>query len=231
MKVIFLQDVPRVAKAGDIKDVADGYGRNYLIPRKFAVSASPSATAMSDLQKKIKARQVAVDEANMRELANRIQGKEIVLRAKAGEKGKLFGSVTGADVATELEKHIGIEIDKRKVELAEPIKQLGTYEVEVRLSGDIVPKIKVTVEAEEEKEGAEKAEKKAEEKAEEKAAPEEKPAEAPKAPKAKRKKKAEAETPEAVKPEPEAKPAEAPVKKTRKKKTEAEAKPAEPEAK
>ena len=148
MKVIFLQDVTNIARAGDVKEVANGFARNYLIPHKLATPASVSAEATAEVQKKIRLSQAAREEARLRELADQIQGKEIVIRAKVGAKDKLFGSVTGADIATELQRVVGTEIDKRKIELAEPIKMVGTYEIEVKLAKDISPKIKVTVEGE-----------------------------------------------------------------------------------
>lgn len=144
MKVIFLQDVPNVAEAGEIKEVADGYGRNWLIPRKLAVLVKSPANII-ETQSKIKIKSQAETRAKMVELANQLEGREVTLKARAGAKDRLYGSITGADIASELENTAGIVIDKRKIELAEPIRQLGSYEVAVRLAGDIIPKIKVIV--------------------------------------------------------------------------------------
>ena len=149
MKVIFLEDVPRVARAGEIKNVADGYGRNFLIPQKLAVLASSSAISATEAQRKIRAREEAKIEAEMRELAGQLEGKEIILKAKAGAKDRLYGSITNTDIASGLESSAGLVIDKRKIELDEPIRKLGSYEVNIRLAKDIVPKIKVTVTGEE----------------------------------------------------------------------------------
>jgi large subunit ribosomal protein L9 len=145
MKVIFLEDVPRVAKAGDIKDVADGYGRNYLIPRKLALLATPQATI--DLKKELerRARTQAKTEAELIELAKQLDGKEITLQAQTGGKERLYGSITAIDIAAEVEKSLSIVIDKRKIELEEPIHQTGIYEIAIKLGKDIVPKIKLTV--------------------------------------------------------------------------------------
>lgn len=145
MKVIFLEDVPSVAKVGDIKEVADGYGRNFLLPRKLALLAEPQVVKSFAEQLKVKALSQAQTEAELVELANQLNGKEIVLEAKAGSKDRLYGSITAADIAAELEKTTGLSIDKRKIELGELIHQVGNYEVAIRLAKDIVPKIKVTV--------------------------------------------------------------------------------------
>ena len=149
MKVIFLEDVPNVASAGDIKEVADGYGRNFLIPRKLAILPSSSASNSLEVQRRINAKNQAKLEAEILELTNQLEGKEIILKAKAGTKDRLYGSITSADIASELKTTVGLVVDKRKIELAEPIRQLGSYEVAIRLAKDIIPKIKVRVAEEE----------------------------------------------------------------------------------
>ena len=145
MKVIFLQDVPKVAKAGEIKEVADGYGRNFLIPQKLALLANSSAFSAIETQLKIKARNEAQEEATLVKLANQLEGKEITLKARVGAKEQLYGSITSADIATELQNNTGLAVDKRKIELAEPIRQLGSHEVAIRITKDLIPTIKVTV--------------------------------------------------------------------------------------
>ncbi len=142
MKVIFMQDVPNVAKAGEIKEVANGYGRNFLIPKKLALLAESPARIK---QVKMKVQSQADTHADLILLAQQLEGKEITLKARAGAKDRLHGSITSADIATELNDSAGLVIDKRKIELAEPIRQLGSYEVAIRLAKDIIPKIKVTV--------------------------------------------------------------------------------------
>jgi large subunit ribosomal protein L9 len=142
MKVIFLQDVPNVARAGEVKEVASGYGRNFLIPKKLALLAGSPA---SITQLKIKVQSQADTQAELVRLAQQLESKEIILKARVGAKDRLFGSITSADIASELNNSSGLVIDKRKVELAEPIRQLGTYEVAIKLAKDIIPKIKVTV--------------------------------------------------------------------------------------
>jgi len=149
MRVVFLQDVPNVANAGEVKKVADGYGRNFLIPRKLAILAGSSALNMAEEQLKIKTRSQAKEIEEIVEIANQLEGKEVILKARAGAKDRLYGSVTTADIAGELKNSTGLTIDKRKIEIVEPIHQLGSYEVVVRLAKNIVPKIKITVTAEE----------------------------------------------------------------------------------
>jgi len=153
MKVIFLEDMPKVAKAGEIKEVADGYGRNFLIPQKLAMLASSSAISAMEAQRRVKTKEETQLEVEMLELARQLEGKEVILKAKAGAKDRLYGSITSTDIASELENATGLVIDRRKMELAEPIRQLGSYELTIRLAKDIVPKIKVTVTGEVTEEG------------------------------------------------------------------------------
>lgn len=149
MKVIFLQDVPNVANAGDMKEVADGYARNFLLPKKLAAQADPKMMNVIESQVKARARQAAQTEAEMTELASQLDGKEITIKARVGENERLYGSITTGDIIAELEKDFGIIVDKRKIELEDPIRELGSHEVPVRLTKDIVPKITVTVTGEE----------------------------------------------------------------------------------
>ena len=145
MKVIFLQDVPNVARAGEIKEVANGYGRNFLIPKKLASLATPRDMNTAEAQVKATIHSEAETETELVELASHLDGKEIVLRARAGMKDRLYGSITPADIASGLESTTGSVVDKRKIELVNPIRQLGSYEVPIRLAKNIVPKITVTV--------------------------------------------------------------------------------------
>jgi len=145
MRVVFLQDVPNMARAGDIKEVANGYARNFLFPRKLALLAKPQAIRQVETGDIAKARV----NAELMALASQLEGKEVSLKAKAGAKDRLYGSITSADIASELSNTTRLAIDKRKIELDEPIRQLGSYEVTVRLAKDILPKIRVTVTEEE----------------------------------------------------------------------------------
>ena len=139
MKVIFLQDVPNVARAGEIKEVADGYGRNFLIPRKLALLARSETINIMGVQLKIKARSEAQTEAELIEMANQLDGREVFLEARTGGKDRLYGSITTADIAAELEGITGLAVDKRKIELNEPIRQVGSYEVAIRLIPTVRP--------------------------------------------------------------------------------------------
>jgi len=147
VKVIFIEDVPEVALAGETKNVADGYGRNYLLPKKLAVLADSSASNILGSQMKkvlVKRAQAA---AEMTEIASRIEGVEITLKAKVGESEKLYGSVTAADISAALNDSTGQVVDKRKIIIEEPIRQIGSHDVTVAFTHDITASIKVIVEA------------------------------------------------------------------------------------
>ena len=162
MKVIFLEDVRNVASAGETKEVADGYGRHFLLPRKLAVLANSQASAVVEAQLKKIALKRAQTEAETAELAGKLDGTEVTLKARTGAKDRLYGSITSADIADGLSSSAGLVIDKRKIELEEPIRQLGSYEVTVRFTHDIAAVIKLTVvgdEVAEEKEEKAKAKK------------------------------------------------------------------------
>ena len=138
MKVIFLEDLPNVAQAGEIKEVANGYARNYLLPKKLASVVRPGIENM------ITARQAKI-EAQLAEMTDKVEGVEINLQAKAGTKDRLYGAVTAADIAAELSAATGLNIDKKRIEMDKAIHQLGNYEVSVRLGKDALPTIKVNV--------------------------------------------------------------------------------------
>ena len=148
MKVVFLKDVPNVASAGQVKEVADGYGRNYLIPKKLAVLATPAELKRLEAQRQAEVRREAKFEAEAGALAETIASLEIKLSAKVGEQNRLYGSITSGDIAAEVQRLTGKDIDKRKVELEEPIKELGSYEVPIKLTKDVTAKVKVLVEEE-----------------------------------------------------------------------------------
>ena len=145
MKVIFLQDVPHKGRAGEVREVSDGYGRNFLIPRGLAMLAKSGAIKTAEAKLAARDRAQAQTEAELGEIAAHLDGVEVILTARAGTKDRLYGSITAADIAAGLESSTGLVIDKRKIELDESIRQVGSYEVPIRLSKDIVPRIKVTV--------------------------------------------------------------------------------------
>jgi large subunit ribosomal protein L9 len=144
MKIILKEDVKDLGAMGTVIDVANGYGRNYLIPRNLAVEANPKNIKQFEHQKNIiltKAKKVKMDAD---ELANKLSAMTIEIEVKAGEEDKLFGSVTSKDIAEAIAKQ-GIEIDKRKILLEEPIKRLGTYEVSIKMHQDVTATVNVEV--------------------------------------------------------------------------------------
>jgi large subunit ribosomal protein L9 len=155
MKVILLEDVPRVGMAGEVKEVADGYGRNYLLPKGLAEFASPVGLKKAEERQRVEERRQVALNVEMQGLAETLSGLVITISAKAGEQDRLYGSVTSADIAAEAQNVAGHEIDKRKVELEEPIHHLGEYDVPVKLSRDLIPILKVVVVAEDSEPGAE----------------------------------------------------------------------------
>lgn len=148
MKVVLLQDVPRLGKAGEVKEVADGYGRNFLLPRGLAEFASPALLKRAEEQLQAEARRQRIADVELASLAQSIEGIEVSIKAKVGAQGRLYGAITSGDIADVLHRVIGQDVDKKKIELEEPIHQLGEYEVVVRLSKELVPTIRVVVEEE-----------------------------------------------------------------------------------
>ena len=148
MKVVLLQDVPRLGEAGEVKDVAVGYARNFLLPRGLAEFATPAVLKRVEARLQKEERRQAQVEVEMANTAQTLDGSQITLKAKVGEQERLYGSITSGDIAAEMQRVMGVEIDKRKIELEEPIRQVGDYEISVRLSKEFVPKIRVVVEEE-----------------------------------------------------------------------------------
>jgi large subunit ribosomal protein L9 len=146
MKVIFTKDVPSVARAGEVKEVADGYGRNFLLPRGLATLATPAALKTVESLRQAEARHQAQSDEEAQAIAEILADFSLTLKAKAGAKGRLHGSITSADIAREIETQTGCQVNKRKIELEEPIHQLGEYEVAIKLTKELVPKLKVVVE-------------------------------------------------------------------------------------
>jgi large subunit ribosomal protein L9 len=145
MKVIFVKDVTKVAQAGETKEVANGYARNYLIPQGIAVAANAQAAEYVKAQIRARARQQAETEAEMQALGEQLEGKELTLEARVGAQEQLYGSITNADIAAGLESKFGLAVDKRKIELDEPIRQLGSHEIAIKLTKDVTPTIRVNV--------------------------------------------------------------------------------------
>ena len=145
MKVILRQDVDSLGEAGDVKNVSDGYARNYLIPKGFAVIATPGEMKVLAENQKFRDRKIAYQEQDLKELADRIGTVTLEFEARAGGQGRLFGSVTAGDIADKLTKAIGHEIDRRKVHLDEPIRTSGSHMVTINLVGKLKPEITVVV--------------------------------------------------------------------------------------
>lgn len=133
MKVVLREDVKNLGKKGEIVDVAEGYGRNFLVPRGLAVPASKGVMKEVSLVKDGRAKKEARQEKNARELAARPDGMTVTVNARAGEGGRLYGAITSRDVAAELERTLSQKIDRRKIEIPEPIKTPGNYPVQIRL--------------------------------------------------------------------------------------------------
>lgn len=156
MKVLLMQDVYKLGHAGDVKKVADGYGRNFLLPQGLAVLATAGALKSTE---RIRAKASATREllnSELKGVAEKIQGMVLTYTSKAGETGKLYGSITTAEIAEEITKKIGANIDRRQIE-SQPIRTVGEHKARIRLTIDLVPEVKIIVQREGEKEEAEKA--------------------------------------------------------------------------
>jgi large subunit ribosomal protein L9 len=147
MKLILREDVENLGKGGELVEVKNGYGRNYLIPRGLAVVANPKNIREVEHQKSVAAAKAAKLKASAEAVARRLADTPITLRRKVGEQDKLYGSVTAMDIAEALAGR-GVQIDRRHIDLAEPIKTVGDHEVGVKLHSEVVGKVKVKVEAE-----------------------------------------------------------------------------------
>lgn len=148
MRVILTEDLKGKGNKGDMVNVADGYARNYLIPRGLAIEATEGKIQDLARTKQAEARRKEKEKSEAQDLASRLSTAGVVLKARAGEKGRLFGSITNKDIAAALSDVVGEDIDKKKVELEEPIRALGEYTVNVRLYAGVSQAVKVTVEAE-----------------------------------------------------------------------------------
>lgn len=145
MKVILLQDVKSVGKKGQVIEASDGYARNFLIPKKLAVVADNAN--MNELKTKQEANKYKRDMslASAKELSEKMKNFELVFKIKAGENGKIFGSITSKDIADELNKKYFVEVDKKKILLDDSIKNLGVYNIDIKLFEGVAGKLKVTV--------------------------------------------------------------------------------------
>src|SRR5258707_1817987 len=144
MEVILKEDVANLGHRGDVVKVADGYGRNFLLPRKLALQATLANKAVIEQMKIAAARRSATEKTQAEELVAKLQPLVLSFTRKSGENGQLFGSVTSADIASDLEAK-GFEVDRRKIQLAEPIKSLGNFDVAIRLHREVTAHLKVQV--------------------------------------------------------------------------------------
>jgi large subunit ribosomal protein L9 len=145
VKLILLTEVKSLGKKGDVVDVAEGYARNFLLPRKLATEADRGALAQLGSQQKAQQKRDAQVLADAKALAARLESATVAIKAKAGGNGKLFGAVTNADVASAIAQALAISIDKHKIELKTTIKALGSYSVEIKLHKNVVAKATVDV--------------------------------------------------------------------------------------
>jgi large subunit ribosomal protein L9 len=148
MEVILKEDVVKLGSRGDVIKVAEGYGRNFLLPKNLAIEATPANKVVIEQMKASSVRRSAKEKAEAEQLVSQLNTVALEFHRKVGEKDHLFGSVTSADVAQALEAK-GFTIDRRKVQLAEPLKQLGDFEIPIRLHREVTARVKVTVAPEE----------------------------------------------------------------------------------
>ncbi len=137
MKVILQQDVRGQGKKGQMVEVSDGYARNFLLPRKLAVEATAENVNTMKMQDKAKAARLAEEKAAAQAAAERLKGVQVNIRAKAGQGGRLFGSITSREISDELRAQHGIDVNKSKIVLSEPIKSFGAFEVKCKLGSEV----------------------------------------------------------------------------------------------
>jgi len=145
MKVLLLQDVDNLGLAGEVAKVANGYGRNYLLPQQLAVLATPSALKQAETIRKAGELQRAREKADAEAIKNQIEGAVLTFERRAGERDKLYGSVTAADIAETLNRKFGLDIHRRKIALPEPIRTLGEWDVPVKLMIEVSATVQVVV--------------------------------------------------------------------------------------
>lgn len=146
MKVILLQDVKGKGKKGQMLEISDGYARNFLLPKKLAIEATPDAINTMRMNDKAAAEKAAKERAEAVEISRQLREMTVVVTAKGGGAGKLFGSITSQEIADALKAKSGITIDKRKIALSDPIKNVGTYTVQCKLGYEITAPLTVKIE-------------------------------------------------------------------------------------
>ena len=146
MKVILLQDVKGKGKKGQMLEVSDGYARNYMLPRKIAIEATPDAVNTMKMNDKATQERIAREKAEAMEISKTLRGLTVVVKAKGGGAGRLFGSITNQEIADALKAQSGINLDKRKIVLADTIKSVGTYTATCKLGYEITAPLTVKIE-------------------------------------------------------------------------------------
>ena len=146
MKVILLQDVKGKGKKGQMLEVSDGYARNFMLPKKLAIEATADAINTMRMNDKAAAEKAAKERAEAMEISKQLRDMTLVVTAKGGGAGRLFGSVTNAEIADALAKNTGIKLDKRKIVMSDPIKNVGTYTVQCKLGYEITAPLSVKIE-------------------------------------------------------------------------------------
>jgi large subunit ribosomal protein L9 len=149
MEVLLLKDVEDLGEAGEIKRVADGYARNYLVPNGLVVRATPGAIRQAEKQRQAASRRQAKELSEAQALAQTLDGVSVTFQARAGESDRLYGSITNVNVAEALEEKLGQEVDRRKIDMEEPLKELGTHAITIRLAPGAEAKVTVVIEREE----------------------------------------------------------------------------------
>ena len=145
MRVVLRDDVENIGRKGDLIEVTDGFARNFLVPRGLAMKATKGVVQQAEAMRRNREARDARDREAAQALADQLSGRRLELRARAGEGGRLFGSVTSADVVDAVRAQTGIELDRRKTQLAEPLKELGAVEVPVKLHADVEAMLTVDV--------------------------------------------------------------------------------------
>ena len=146
MKVILLQDVKGKGKKGQMLEVSDGYARNFMLPKKLAIEATPDAINTMKMNDKATQERIAREKAAALEISKKLRELTLVVKAKGGGAGKLFGAVTNDAIATARKANAGIELDKRKIVISDPIKNVGTYTVQCKLGYEITAPLTVKIE-------------------------------------------------------------------------------------
>jgi large subunit ribosomal protein L9 len=147
VKVVLRKDITGVGRKGDLLDVADGYARNYLLPKGLALLATPGVEAQAEAMRKARLQRSAAERADAVELADRLGGTTVRITAKAGREGRLFGSVSASDIATAIAAQTGAQVDRRSIELPEPIKSTGSHAAIAHLHSDVAVNLTVEVAA------------------------------------------------------------------------------------